>query len=231
MKKLEAIKADYRKINEAIKADEATIDALLLKDEKKAAINDNNTALYKEHAEKARQNEARVLELSETVYINKIVLKILNDNMKAAAVAEVIPVLKDVIKKYDGKPCGPKTYEKIRDAVKEATGLYVGISGQDITIYNAAIQYNNDARIHTGYNTPVITSDNIIDASALDEYTTPHKYEKNPAAAAKKLIKLYNKARAAYETAEAAMREYNHAAPEGLYKNVYIKGILYHTML
>ena len=231
MKNVNTIKKDIEKTAARIKADEATIDTLLNKEEKTAAIDEHNIALYKKLAEEARANEAQVLELSEAVYINKIVLKILNENMKAAAVAEVLPEVKKVIAKYDGKPCGPKTYEKIRDAVKAATGFYIGINGQDITIYSAAVYYNNDARLHTGYNTPVITKDNIIDAGALENATSPHKYENNPAAAAKKLIKLYNKARAAFEAADAALSEYNHAAPEGLYKNTYIKNSLYRTIL
>ena len=226
MKSTQAIKKDIEKTAAAIKADEATIETLLNKPAKAAAIEDHNMDLYKALNDEARANEAQALELSEAVYINKITLKILNENMKAAAVAEVLPELKKVLTKYDGKPCGPKTYEKIRDALKASTGFYIGIHGQDITIYNAAVYYNSDARIYTGWKTPLIDDDNIIQAATLENITSPHKYENNPAAAAKKLIKLYKKAREAYKTAEAALSAYNDAAPEGLHKHISNGGYL-----
>ena len=190
--------------------------------ERRAAIEAKDLKKYNELHAAFKENEKKIMELSEAVYLDNVTLKILDNNMKAAAVAEVLPVIAEVLKKYNGKPYGDKTREKIRNELKTATGYYISFHEREkITIYNAAIQYDNDAVIYTGYETPVITSDNRIDAGALENAKNRYKYAENPAAEAKKLVKLYNKARAAYKEAEEALSAYNTAAPINLHKSLH----------
>jgi len=230
MKNASQIKKDYMKTIDRIKANEAKIDTLSQADEIRAAIQEKDIAKYKNLCTARKENDDKIIKLSEAVYLDNIAAKILNENLKAAAVAEVLPVISEVLTKYNGKPYGEKTSEKIRTELKNRTGYYITFHGEKITIYDAAIQYNREALIYTGYNTPVITNENKIDAGALENARNRYKYAENPAAEAKKLVKLYNKARAAYEEAKEALSAYNTAAPENLYKELR-NNYLPHTIL
>lgn len=230
MKKVVELKNDYRKVFNRIKENENKIEELSLMYERRAAVQEKDIKRYNELHAAFKENENTITALSEKIYIDKIVLKIIDENTKAAAVDETIPVLKEVLKKYDGKPYGEKTRDRIRKELKELTGFYISFDGEKITIYNAATAYNNDALMYTGYNTPVITKENKINAAALDNITNRYTYAEKPATAAKKLIKLYNQARAALDTFENALKDYNAAAPEGLYKRP-TNGYLYKTII
>jgi len=224
MKKVNALIKDYDKIAARIKANEAKINDLSLMYERRDAIEKNELAKYKELHARFKENENEIIKLSEAVYIDKIAQQIINENIKAAAVAEVFPVIKEVLTKYNGKPYGEKTADRIRAEIKEKTGYYISISGylknDTITIYNVAKIYPQEIEIHAKYERPFIDGYNKIDAGALDEARPRHyNYSEKPTVDAKKIIKLYNKARAAYEAAEKAIGEYNAAAPQNLYKN------------
>lgn len=235
MKKRTVLLKDYEKTTNRIKANEAKINDLTLMYERREALQAGDRAKYDELHARYKENEAEIIKLSEAVYIDKIVLQLINESIKAAAVAEVFPVIKEVFTKYDGKPCGEKTREKIRAEIKEKTGFYIGLSGylktDTLTIYSVSKIYPDDAQIHAKYERPFITAENKIDAGALDEATPRnYTYSENPTADAKKLVKLYNKARAAYEAAEKALNDYNAAAPQNLYKTQHIN-TLYRTIL
>lgn len=85
-------------------------------------------ATMDEYAEKA--NRAEFL---------KVLVAILTDNTRRALVAEVLPVALEIVKKYEGKPYGEKTREKISEAVKEKTGcrffLYDKYIGGEMSFY------------------------------------------------------------------------------------------------
>ena len=230
MKTVKALKAEYKRILARINENENRIIILSLTDEKQAAIQENNIPKYKELAAAAKSNEKEIIALSEKVYIDKVALRIIDENTKAAAVAEVLPVLKEVLNKYNGKPYGEKTKDKIYNELKDKTGFRIGIYNKDLTIYDAATAYDNKAEMHTGYETPVITNDNKIDATALDNIKNRYTYNENATKAARDLIKLYKKALAARENYEKALADYNHAAPAALYKST-TSNYLPHTIL
>lgn len=96
-----------------------------------------------EEFEKARA----AYKAAEERYINecvnnddiKIKIEILKDNAAQALFAENIGTICDIWNKYEGKPHGEKTAQKIRDELKSATGyrVYIGNKYDDarITIY------------------------------------------------------------------------------------------------
>lgn len=79
---------------------------------------------------KYKEAEARYikeLERNETV---KIKIEILKANAAQALFAEIIGTVCDIWNKYEGKPHGEKTADKIRAELKAATGYYISIGNK-----------------------------------------------------------------------------------------------------
>lgn len=79
---------------------------------------------------KYKEAEARYikeLERNETV---KIKIEILKANAAQALFAEIIGTICDIWNKYEGKPHGEKTADKIRAELKAATGYYISIGNK-----------------------------------------------------------------------------------------------------
>lgn len=70
-------------------------------------------------ARKAVEND--LIKASEEKKDLQITIKILKSNAKIALFNEVMPVALEVLAKYDGKPYGEKTKQKISDEIKEKT--------------------------------------------------------------------------------------------------------------
>ena len=124
MKSYKSIIQEIKKNREAIEAKTAEIIKLDYKEEKKAAINAENNggifnnAEYKALAEKARENAGEIAKLSNDIYVMEIKQRILQSNAKVALINEAIPVILAACEKYNNKPYGDKTREKIHQEVK-----------------------------------------------------------------------------------------------------------------
>lgn len=149
---------------------------------------------------KARQDPEKAAELDrrrdaakaaqEATERDKLLLAIQADNTRAALLAELKPAALAILAKYNGKPYGPKTADKISDALKEATGyrmrIYHEYSRSRIDFYPATgyhwpTGYNRDLCIDyydrnpDGDGKPLLTADNKIDttgAAALADRST-----------------------------------------------------------
>ena len=111
--------------------------------------------------------EARYIE--ECTYNDNITIKIqiLKDNAKQALFHEIIGTICDIWNKYEGKPHGEKTAQKIRDEIKSATGysVYIGNRYDDahITVYTRACVSDFDiAPIWNGEKQPALDCNNKI---------------------------------------------------------------------
>lgn len=100
----------------------------------------------------------------------KIKIEILKENAKQALFSECIETICTVWNKYEGKPHGEKTAQKIRDELKEATGHRVTIGNKwddaRITIYPGAGGYADEIEIAPRWNgtekQPALSSQNKI---------------------------------------------------------------------
>lgn len=79
-------------------------------------------------AHKAVENE--IIENSERKKDLKLTVKILKHNAKVALFYETVPVALEILAKYEGKPYGKKTSDKIYREIKKATncGFYISSS-------------------------------------------------------------------------------------------------------
>lgn len=124
-----------------------------------------------EQIEKARAAykaaEARYIEECTHNDNLNIKIEILKDNAKQALFSETIGTICDIWNKYENKPHGEKTAQKIRDELKTATGYYISIGNRyddaRITLYNRGNMDNIEiCPIWNGEKQPALTNNNKI---------------------------------------------------------------------
>lgn len=145
MKKHTEILEDIKVVSEAIRNAEAEqkaeidrwfalFDAPTMKESmaKKKAI---SALESEEHMKKATELEA-------TIKNGKIKVALMRNNARIALFHEALPVVLEVLKKYEGKPFGEKTRGKVFTEIWEKTGYYVSISCDSVCINNNNCWYD-----------------------------------------------------------------------------------------
>ena len=102
----------------------------------------------KEKCEAIKATENDMIKVGERKQDLKIILRLLQHNAQIALFNEVMPVALEVLSKYNGKPYGTKTRQKISDEVKEKTNCRFYISSRygfdEFDIYSSEVgnEYN-----------------------------------------------------------------------------------------
>lgn len=122
MEKFVNILAEIDKTREAIKVAEAKENKLI---KSYTSLSD-----LKEKYGSIKAVENDMVKVNERKQDLKITLKLLQNNAKIALFNEVMPVALKILSKYNGKPYGTKTKQKISDEVKEATNCRFYISSR-----------------------------------------------------------------------------------------------------
>lgn len=235
MKKFNQVRKENEKLYDKIKATEAKIEELQLMDERRAAAANKDYTKHEELIKAFKENETRIKELCDGLYIDKVTRAYLKDNEKVALYNDCKEAIKEVLTKYDGKPYGEKTKEKIREELKAKTGCYIWIAAREINITYHGENPNGyyiklcEVRATTNYNNPVITEENKINVAALENIHIYEKYTENPKKAARDLIKKHNKLYEEIKRVESLINDYNHAAPAAV-PHGYISNPLYRTI-
>lgn len=138
----------YKDIIEEVKALNANIRTMekeiMENTEKYKSIVKGNT--FKERLQEREKFKEQLDELNKKdislslqIEHGKIKVKLLQNNARIALFHEVVPVILEVLEKYNNKPYGEKTREKIRLEVREKTGcgFYIddGLYRNSYTIY------------------------------------------------------------------------------------------------
>ena len=148
MEKFVNILAEIDKTREAIRIAES--------EENKLIKSYTSLGDLKEKCEAIKATENDMIKVGERKQDLKITLKLLQNNAKIALFNEVMPVALEILSKYNGKPYGVKTKQKISDEVKEATGCRFYISSRygsdsfDIYPSEVAFKVGNDYNITCG---------------------------------------------------------------------------------
>lgn len=122
MKKYIELLDEIKKTGEAIRDAEANTNRLV--DSYMKVCN------LKERCEARKAVESEMIENSQRTKDLELTRKILKNNAKIALFNEVMPVALEILKKYNGKPYGEKTQQKISDEVKEKTNCRFYISSR-----------------------------------------------------------------------------------------------------
>lgn len=117
-------------------------------EEKHEVINDEIKALFcekslkekvifrKENKEMIEEKECVLKTIEDEIRDTKLKIKIMKNNAKIAMFHETMPVVLDILKKYENKPHGEKTSKKIRDEIFDKTDCRVYISNGSYKIYS-----------------------------------------------------------------------------------------------
>lgn len=206
MEKFTNILTEINKTREAIKTTKAKEDELV--------------DYYMIEAKKATEND--MIKISEKKQDLQITLKILQNNAKIALFNEVMPVALEVLSKYNGKPYGTKTKQKISDEVKEKTNcrFYISshYSSDSFNIYpsDASNEYNIDCgTAYTNGSQKQILIDNKIQLVKFEEvqpYYISREYVTDIPQRVETLKSLYKEAVAKQEELKAICDSFNKLA-------------------
>ena len=168
----------------------------------------------------------------------QITLKILQNNAKIALFNEVMPVALEVLSKYNGKPYGTKTKQKISDEIKEKTNCRFYISSRygsdsfDIYPSDASNEYNiSCGTAYTNGSQKQVLIDNKIQPVKFEElklYYIDSEYVTDIPQRIETLKSLYKEAAAKQEELKAICDSFNKLAvgidhiyyDRRLYKNI-----------
>ena len=169
-----------------------------------------------------------LIKTDEKITDLKITIKMLRNNARRVLYNELVPVIIETLNKYNNKPYGEKTRDKISDEIKAATGCrcYIrnGYSDSAIKVYPAI--YDHEIEIYTK-DFKILNSDNKIQVPQPDQLKLHfiNEYIENIPAAIKEMKKAYKKAVEKQKELETICGEFNNYAVEGInhiYSNQHI---------
>lgn len=180
----------------------------------------NGTPEEKEEAYKKLKAAADRLAEEETHNNDiKIKIEILKENAKQALFAECITIICEVWNKYENKPHGEKTAQKIRDEIKNATGhrVYIGNKWDDahITVYPGTNGGHGDGieicPIWNGQKQPALNAQNKVIKLSPENMRVCYcgEYVEDVNAHVDALKAAHAEAEKAFEAYRAAIDKYN----------------------
>lgn len=150
---------------------------------------------------------------------DKLRAEILRENLKAAIFEMLKPIIWETLKKYDGKPYGDKTREKIAEEIKTACGYRVYFSERygsgEIKAYNAASYSNAENIAIYAHNVPIFSGElknRLREPSDEEKAAFSVAYEKARYTEPAEIDAAIDKIIAAHKAAEEAQAAYNAAA-------------------
>lgn len=164
----------------------------------------------------------------------EIETKIRHDNLRRMIYDEVLPIALDILRKYNGKPYGEKTADKIRAEVRAAgySFYFEGYHNSRLVIYELNTEgYKTPRETETtagaydeaGHIQYFITEDNKLNIANVIIKPWRDKYTENPAKEAAKIakaIQAYSEATREIEKKRGALSA---MLPEGIAAPEYIK--------
>jgi hypothetical protein len=220
----------FIEICEEIKKEKRAATAHTANDEYDRIFDDLRDVLARFHAGTATEEEKATAREKERAALDaykreeerntahKLRAEILKENAKQAFFAEYIGKICEIWNRYEGKPYGEKTADKIRAELNALTGQYISIynkwgsltitiaTARDVPIDNFEIGARNgsDKISATDESNKILKIDpNALRVWYCSEYVTDIN------AHIKALKKAHENARKAYEKAQDAFSEYN----------------------
>lgn len=232
MKKFKNILKDIEKTNNDIKE--------LEKREKEISRNFENIKNFKAYTEAKKPYQDELKNIDSMIYDLKIKKQLLYNNSKVSLFNEVVPTVCEVLKKYNGKPYGEKTKEKIRKEISEKTSCYFWIENRFSQSYHITYFQNNVIAkceivfsVNSASNNPLISNDNKLysyDFNDLHIIYEKGEYITNIPARIKKLKVEHEKAIKAQKELEKTCSKFNDLTVDGI-PQIYKTQNIYSDML
>lgn len=169
-----------------------------------------------------------LIKTDEKITDLKITIKMLQNNAKRALFVETVPAIIETLNKYNNKPYGEKTRDKISGEIKTLTGCRCYIknnySDSEIKIYPTL--YGYEITVYTKDH-KILNSENKIQAPTVEQLKLYyiHEYIENIPASIKAMKSAYKKAAEKQKELEQICNEFNSYAVDGIdriYKDKYI---------
>lgn len=224
MKKYNQILKDIKKVSEELKiakTERETVEADFWKlfDES----SESKLQFLKNHPEEREAKQNKLSEISETVTDLNLTLAYLRNNARVALYTEILPDVLEVWNKYQGKPYGDRTAEKIRNEIFEKCGCSVYLTpnsyGADISFYPEQIErFSCYTRYIAGKKINMTNEDNKIVAITADYLQVENglNYCENIKKAIKDLKKYRAEAAKIKEQLKSVCNKYNEFTVPGI---------------
>ena len=156
--------------------------------------------------------------------------RVLKDNARRAFFVENMPTILEILKKYEGKPVGEKTKQKIAEEAEKKIGHKIFLEGQNSSYDNGKIMicFNGgmfrweDFRIYLKNGTNKMFDGNKLVVYPIDEYILYYcaDYVDDPEAHTDKILSAYENLKKMEKEFDKACGEFNGILPSGI-ENIY----------
>ena len=156
-------------------------------------------AVLNEIRETEKQRDA-IRRENERIYIK---IACLRHNAELTFIAEILPIMAEILKPYINKSLGEKTREKIRDEIKSKYNMsFYFKDAREMVFYflnDAGYTYGAGLSVHASYNTPFLTDNRLNDLETVEIVTYKRPYIENVNKHVNALYKAYDDAKRAYD--------------------------------
>lgn len=218
---MEAINALNTEIREAEEKQNAEIDRYFSTFE--GLTIKERIAQEKENPEAKAEHLQRIAETQETITNGKLKLKLMQNNARISLFNEVMPLVLEVLQKYNGKAHGEKTSQKIREEIKEKTNCFVYVKSDSFSISPCGIIGNTyDVTCGTKYengNKKKVLIDNKINLVSMEDlevYYINRTYFDDLEATVEELKRIHAEAKKKQEELKALCSQFNKLSVEGI---------------
>ena len=180
-------------------------------------------AQKKENPEAEAEHLQRIAETQETIIDGKLKLKLMQNNARISLFNEVMPIVLEVLQKYNGKAHGEKTSEKIREEIKEKTDCFVYVYVDSFRIVPCGTignTYNVECgtKYENGNRKKVLIDNkiNLVTMEDLEVYHINHTYFENLDATVEELKRIHAEAKQKQEELKALCSQFNRLSVEGI---------------
>lgn len=194
----------------------------------------------KNHAEEIEAMDKKLANIYTAKSDIEIIVKLAKHNCRVALYREVLPVVLDVLEKYNGKPYGEKTKAKISKEVEEKTNCRFDISnyytekyviipmGFVSNDYNIEVcgKYIDGNNVHLLVNNKIqtVTMEELQPVGFYDEYIEDLTERKD------ELKRLFQLAKEKEEELKEICSQFNNIAPTGIDHILHYNGIRHYLI-
>lgn len=216
---LEAIKTLNTEIREAEERQKAEIDRYFATFE--------GLTIKERIAQKKENPEAehlqRMAETQEAITNGKLKLKLMQNNARISLFNEVMPIVLEVLEKYNGKAHGEKTEKKIREEIKEKTDCFVYVYVDSFSIVPCGIigniyKVDCGTKYDNGNKKKVLIDNkiNVVSMEDLEVFYINRTYFEDLESTVVELKRIHAEAKQKQEELKALCSQFNKLSVEGI---------------
>ena len=180
-------------------------------------------AQKKENPEAEAEHLQRIAETQEVITNGKLKLKLMQNNARISLFNEVMPLVLEVLEKYNGKPHGEKTEKKIREEIKEKTDCFVYVYVDSFSIVPCGTVGNTykvdcGTKYDNGNKKKVLIDNkiNVVSMEDLEVFYINRTYFEDLESTVAELKRIHAEAKQKQEELKALCTQFNKLSVEGI---------------